>query len=299
MLPFLRCFLAPFWCLIQPLIVKAVSGFRYWFRYREKKSWSLKQTKHFSMKSFPIKIKDLEYQNDSSVATMVGLDSTSQIVDDQRLSTLEVVLSCYSPVLHSLMAGLHFVDIVNLQLASKAIRNALDANSLETLRVTSCVSGTKSECWSCRKQICIDCKKDTTLKNPATTQHLKTCELICSTCFYKSCCNGKITKGGLKPRPAACSGHDLSGYDWDFRTRNPAISRELCTNCSLLKHGDILAARGKREKRELAQVSEISKKCGKCKKLVDSIGPRWWFCTKCLKECTERYHSAWRLSEDI
>ena len=152
-LPFLAYLFQPFLCLIEPLIVKMTSGFRYWFRYREKKSQSLEHTKGFAMVSFPKHTTDLDCQKGSSIVTIVELGNTPQTLDRKR-STLEAVLSCYNPVLGSITTGLHYDDIVNLGLVSKTIRNALDANSHETLRVASCVNGTKTECWSCRKQIC-------------------------------------------------------------------------------------------------------------------------------------------------
>ena len=106
------------------------------------------------MDSFPNDTKDLDVQKASSIVTTVELDSTRQVSDDRKQCTLEIILSCYSSVLDSVTTGLHYDDIVNLGLVSKTIRNALGANSPETLRIASCVNGTKSECWSCRKQTC-------------------------------------------------------------------------------------------------------------------------------------------------
>ena len=130
-------FVEAFWWLIQPLIIKVISGFRYWFRYQEKKIQSLEYTRGFAMGAFLTNTKDLDDQN-----------------YDRKRCMLEVILNCYNPVLDSIMTELHYVDIVNLRQTSKMVRNALDASSHKTLRVASCISGTKSECWSCGIQIC-------------------------------------------------------------------------------------------------------------------------------------------------
>ena len=154
LLPFLWCFFAPIRWLIHPILVKGISGFRYWFRYREKKVQSSEQAKELAMKSFVKDTTDVDGQQGRSIVTIAKLDIMHQVFNDKQRSTLETVICCYSPVLDSITTGLHFDDVVNLGLVSKAIRNAVCANSRETLRIASCVNGTKSECWSCRKQIC-------------------------------------------------------------------------------------------------------------------------------------------------
>ena len=153
----LTILLCPFkilWWPIEPLIVKVFSGFRYWFRYREKKSQSLKNMTEFAMDSVPRDTKDLDGHNESSIVTIVELYNKSQIVYERRRSILEIVLSCYSPALDSITSGLHYIDIVNLGLVSKTVRDALNTKSHAALRRASCVSGTESACWSCGKQVC-------------------------------------------------------------------------------------------------------------------------------------------------
>ena len=120
------------------------------------------------MGSYPRHINDLEGQNEGPIVTIVELYNKNQIVYNRRRSTLEVVLSCYSPVLDSILTGLHYVDIVNLGLVSKTVRIALDTTSDEALKRATCVDGTESVCWCCRKQICGVC-------NPC--QHLLSTEL--------------------------------------------------------------------------------------------------------------------------
>ncbi|MCJ1431641.1 hypothetical protein MMC27_000996 [Xylographa pallens] len=139
--------LCPFkllWWPVEPLVVKVFSGLRYWFRYREKKLQYLEVTEEIAMGSYPKQTTDLESQNESPLLTMVELYKKNQIVYDRRRSTMEVVLSCYNPVLDSILTGLHYVDIVNLGLVSETIRNALDTKSDEALKRAACVDGTET-----------------------------------------------------------------------------------------------------------------------------------------------------------
>lgn len=154
MWPFIRCLLTPFWCLVQPFVVKVVSGFRYWFRYREKRSQFLEEMNEFAMDSFSKDAEDLYSSNDSPLTTTIHLDSTSRVANDRKKSTLEAALSYYTPVMDSVMTGLHYRDLVNLRLVSRTLCSALDANSRTTWRRASCIEGIKSECWNCRIQIC-------------------------------------------------------------------------------------------------------------------------------------------------
>ncbi|MCJ1413869.1 hypothetical protein MMC32_000194 [Xylographa parallela] len=140
----LLCPLQLLWWPVEPLIVKVFSGFRYWFRYREKKLQSLEDTEGLAMGSYPRHINDLEGQNEGPIVTIVELYNKNQIVYNRRRSTLEVVLSCYSPVLDSILTGLHYVDIVNLGLVSKTVRIALDTTSDEALKRATCVDGTET-----------------------------------------------------------------------------------------------------------------------------------------------------------
>ena len=168
----LLCFLKLFWWPLEPVVVKVFSGFRYWFRYREKKSQSSKQTKEFAMDLYPRDAKDLNGQNQNSLVTIIELYNKSQIVYDRKRSTLELVLSCYNPVLDSLLTELHYVDVVNLGLVSKIVRIALYTKSQGVLRRASCIDGTESACWSCRKQICRVRNPSQRFRSPKLTRAL-------------------------------------------------------------------------------------------------------------------------------
>jgi hypothetical protein len=67
-------------------------------------------------------------------------------------------LLCYD-ILMLIAPQVHYVDLINLSLASKGIRRAVFPSSevgarAERLRMSSCENGTKSQCWVCNIQIC-------------------------------------------------------------------------------------------------------------------------------------------------
>ncbi|KAI9873898.1 MAG: hypothetical protein M1830_010420 [Pleopsidium flavum] len=66
---------------------------------------------------------------------------------------LEVLLGQY-PTYASIVENLHYTDIKTLLLVSKTIHNAIasTSKSYETLRKSTCVQGTKTECWGCQTQ---------------------------------------------------------------------------------------------------------------------------------------------------
>ena len=81
---------------------------------------------------------------------------------------------------------LHYVDLVSLSLVSKGVRKAIfppsaATHTAEQLRILTCDAGTKSQCWSCNKQIC---KVGMGTKSPFLTLNLvlgmrKRCNVKC------------------------------------------------------------------------------------------------------------------------
>ena len=67
---------------------------------------------------------------------------------------LEEVLTSSRPILESFVRTSHYDDILNLCLASPTIRAAIGTQCTEWLKRTSCIAGSKLECWSCQSQIC-------------------------------------------------------------------------------------------------------------------------------------------------
>jgi hypothetical protein len=72
-------------------------------------------------------------------------------VDEERL--LVDVLSHY-PVTTSLARNVHYVDMRNLMLVSRAVRNAVLMSGTGMLKRNTCAGETKMSCWGCRNQIC-------------------------------------------------------------------------------------------------------------------------------------------------
>lgn len=152
---FLNIFIIPVVCIMEPLVLQIVQPLRYYLRYLEKKRLGRKADTEVAMAPYP---KDVGYASGGEEVTVIHIATnlgfrTPQINGDR--SRLEVVLSCHSPVLDSVAIGLHYSDMLNLLLVSRTLRDAISARSREALGMASCVNGTKSECWGCRKQICI------------------------------------------------------------------------------------------------------------------------------------------------
>ncbi|KAI9768067.1 MAG: hypothetical protein M1840_005101 [Geoglossum simile] len=66
---------------------------------------------------------------------------------------LAEALSQY-PITSSLARNVHYVDMRNLMLVSKAIRNAVLMSGTGMLKRNTCAGGTKMSCWGCGNQIC-------------------------------------------------------------------------------------------------------------------------------------------------
>ncbi|CAJ0549788.1 Ff.00g034010.m01.CDS01 [Fusarium sp. VM40] len=108
---------------------------------------------------------------------------------------------------------LHYDDLVNLSLASKLTRTAvfypsMDSSSrrdrIESLCVASCLDGQKSECWSCERVICDDCKSEKrTIRSSRVKDHFTHCYAVCTPCYLIS------APGGAGPFHAKWNMQDL------------------------------------------------------------------------------------------
>ena len=61
------------------------------------------------------------------------------------------------PVFSLVTRNVHYVDMMNLTLVSRSVRNAVHQSlnpAPYTLRRNTCANGTRYDCWSCGNQIC-------------------------------------------------------------------------------------------------------------------------------------------------
>jgi hypothetical protein len=65
------------------------------------------------------------------------------------------------PVAANIASNLHYLDIVNLGSTSREMHQAMfstnssrKSSRIEVLHLSSCINGSKQECWGCARQIC-------------------------------------------------------------------------------------------------------------------------------------------------
>ena len=127
------------WCLAPPV--------RFVFRYYQK------QRKHRRAQSLPID--HGTRSNPISTKGLLKLRTTRTNSSGQATFDLPALLEQY-PTFASISKSLHYVDLKNMLLLSRAVHDALasTAQSYETLRRNSCDQGTETECWGCGSQVC-------------------------------------------------------------------------------------------------------------------------------------------------
>ncbi|KAG8359247.1 hypothetical protein FVEN_g2754 [Fusarium venenatum] len=108
---------------------------------------------------------------------------------------------------------LHYDDMVNLSLTSKLIRTSIFYPSLEAPRrrnraeslcVTSCIDGQKTECWGCERVICFKCTHQRSdIQLSRVKDHFANCYAVCIYCYLMS------APGGAAPFQAKRNMQDL------------------------------------------------------------------------------------------
>lgn len=126
-------------CLAPPV--------RFVFRYYQK------QREHHRIQPLSI-----DYGTRSDLISTKGLlkpRATDTTPPGQATFGLALVLERYPPCV-AIAKSLHYVDLKNMLLVSRAVHNALvsTAESYETLRRNSCDRETETACWGCRSQVC-------------------------------------------------------------------------------------------------------------------------------------------------
>jgi hypothetical protein len=198
---------------------------------------------------------------------------------------------------------LHYVDIQNLSLASKSVREVVipasgDPRRLTHFRIYTCGRG-KERCWVCLNQTCNACCVARRLKQTKLCYHLDCCYPYCSTCYfdYVQC----MDLGTYSP-VCACPPSTDHPNMWRYATYDAGtyisysyryLRRNICRQCNSLTDTQLLLKREARTRRELKLPKRVrSTKCKACEEKLGN-GPRWWVCKWCNKECRSYMHAAW------
>lgn len=246
--------------------------------------------------------------------------------EEKDFTGLAEFLGIYD-ILILVVEELHYVDVLNLSLASKSVREVvlpaaayckllgtngrvrhllieprnLVAHRLNHFRMYTCGDIGKKQCWVCTNQICNDCKHSRALKQTTLYFHLDTCRPYCSKCFFDHIQNHPQ---GLRLDPPNCRcapptstpnsiQRYINGLEYYTNRQYRHVPRSICRECDVLLDSELLVRREKRTKWELRDPRRVSmEKCRACSRALDG-GPRWWVCKGCLKECTSFVHAPW------
>ncbi|KAB8228655.1 uncharacterized protein BDW43DRAFT_290570 [Aspergillus alliaceus] len=193
-----------------------------------------------------------------------------------------------SKVLLNIASHVHYVDIVNLHTAygnlfRDYIGNEDEESKVEELRIYTCTTeGIKEECRVCRTQICKSCCTSVPIPQTIPLEHLETCKLYCSTCFYRDY--------NLK----------ASSSCWLNATKEGGTStyRKVCRDCAAMTDAEICRIVELQDQVEMYKFSKYSLFCAECKNQLPPSGPRWWVCS-CGRECRHHVHPPWGLGSNI
>ncbi|KAI1122934.1 hypothetical protein F5Y10DRAFT_252888 [Nemania abortiva] len=207
---------------------------------------------------------------------------------------LHTVLS--PEALKRIVLNLHYVDVVNLGLTSKRIREAVFPRQKgytadkEELRYYSCWGHKKSDCWGCGIQICDECSKTRRCPASTTSFHMSLCAAACSKCYYKTLSRSYTVKS-----PCNCSDgrKTAPAYSYGRAQHNPWEPRLVCRDCNDMKGDEILAVRERRDRATYLNLSQQPLSCSLCSESLSRKGPRWWICSKCTRECRSDCHVGW------
>ncbi|CAG1967708.1 unnamed protein product [Fusarium graminearum] len=183
---------------------------------------------------------------------------------------------------------LHYDDIVNLSLTSKLMRTAIFHPSTETshrqsrvesLCVSSCVDGQKSECWSCDRVICAECTDQRSDIIPSRVKgHFANCYAVCTYCYLMS------APGGGAPFQAKRNMQDLELQHINCCAfQKPLLEDDtvsLCRYCAALDRSNITAMREARDEFYLSKTLPMNVDCAICMATLSTRRSRWWFCSR-------------------
>ncbi|OCK79624.1 hypothetical protein K432DRAFT_417213 [Lepidopterella palustris CBS 459.81] len=206
-------------------------------------------------------------------------------------------------VLVLIARDLHYVDLVNLSLASKSVHDAVFPGSdfltrSEHFKMYTCDIASKTQCWVCTVQICDECQIIRSLRETPLVFHLDICKPHCSPCYFSAVCQQNTdrlgnTRCACAPRSEITKWQKIwHGPSATLNLSTTAPSRGICRLCNVLDDATLLGAREARSRAEMRDAGRF-KNCSKCAGSLGSRGPRWWVCGRCKKECRSHVHPAW------
>jgi hypothetical protein len=198
-----------------------------------------------------------------------------------------------------------YVDLVNLSLASKSLRDVVFPGAEHTTRshhfqMYTCDPATKTTCWNCTLQTCQYCGNWSSIPQTPTVFHLDGCEPYCSSCYFSNVCARKgksmdTTECGCAPKNPP---NWLKKFIFGKRLAAPrglitnnAPPRLLCGMCLQIGAEGVAPRRENRSRAELRDPDRC-RTCAKCG-LGLGRGVRWWVNKNCGKECRSRLHLPW------
>ena len=131
---------------IKQIFFYMTSGLRYRLHYHAKTRQRIRVEKMFELRTWNTK-----HESNKLGARTTTLSLGTHLQQFGLLSNYDLLMM--------VIRNVHFVDVINLSLASKSLREALLpgaglAARSEALRTYTCEDGTKSRCWICDIQIC-------------------------------------------------------------------------------------------------------------------------------------------------
>lgn len=206
---------------------------------------------------------------------------------DDKKSAIAQILS-HEKIRLSLSKHLHYAEFADLHriAASDDIPN----DQVQALRLQTCESGSKTQCWSCGNQICKSCTVKAETPIPESTQHLQYCLPYCSLCHLIFLCSRESKDIENTGKRCNIPSHI------DQQTQTPAEvvvsekERSLCWTCARLEPEEITKVF---ERRDLVETRRMARnlQCHACSRKLGwskSTGeqPRcWWRCDSCSSTC--------------
>jgi hypothetical protein len=192
-------------------------------------------------------------------------------------------------ILLNVVVHMHYEDVINLSMTSKAIRDAIYPSRdlkhrIPKLKKHCCRKESKKACLYCNKKICDDCQIEHLYPGLAGRRHVTTCQPYCSKCYY--------TQFSRHPR----------GYKPPCKCRQNDRALELQLMCRTCGKRDTQEMQTTRHRRYIQEARDIANgkflkpgkktRCGGCKKELES-GTRFWVCGKCKGECRDTIHPSY------
>ncbi|KIV92527.1 hypothetical protein PV10_03818 [Exophiala mesophila] len=206
----------------------------------------------------------------------------------------------------AISSNLHYIDIMHLNLTCKEIHQSLipagrSSDIYQQLRIWSCESGSKTQCWICVSQVCKSCQIPHVNISSLALAHTKRCISRCSKCYYDERLKNPTPYHRRTPCHCYSNGRRRTSYiDKEIfqEGTNKGTIQQICRACNALTPAQLKAKREKKAEEELMFLSRQAQSCGKCSARLEH-GPRWWLCSHCERECKYHKHLQWAKKKDL